>query len=715
MTEFLGFDIDEEASSWDVTIDGQQREILERSFLSIEDEERSKIFATAAKMLAKCSNPNETQGDSIGLGLGKVQSGKTSSFIALSALAIDNGIKVIIILAGSKKTLLNQTTERLKEQLRVSNNGGVALLTTLDRIQSIRSDCISRLVTVGKSIVITILKHQDHIDHIAEVFSNPELMCLPTIIIDDEGDQASLNTQARKRKRSTIYSSISNLRFRFSNHSYIAFTATPQANLLISTLDEIRPRFCVLIEPGSGYTGGSQFHGENEELYNVSVPDDEIGFDEVGVEGIPKSLESALSTFFVGAAIRTLRGDHGNHSMLIHTSRLRGNHQNVDEKLRLWLERWNQIVKLDSQDPARVNFNTVMKDGYEELCRTVQNIPSWEEVTGAIVRELINYQVWKVNSDRDAEVLSREDMLFRNNIFVGGSMLERGVTLPGLAVTYITRRANIQQADTVEQRARWFGYKKHYLDTCRIWATTHIRQDFKALLGHEDELWESLRLMEKEDISLDEWTAVLQLSPQFRPTRANVASAREVNLRKWLLNRLPANNENIARGNVKIAENFFDSNHAEVVRFGNIEHKFVRNCEPNYVLQELIGKMSNWEVTDWDLPFVMDLFNKLIRTGQFTGLDVVRMASNAERERTFIDGVIGRLHQGRSQSRIPSDPHYYAGDANLHENRPQLQTHFIKPTQCSTGVSTNITLVALALFIPEDLARATGRLVRGNA
>lgn len=714
MDELVHIDVEGGENIWDVKMDGNQRKILERSLSEIEDEERAKIFSTAAKILSKCSDPNSTEGNSIGLGLGKVQSGKTSAFTALTALAIDNGYRIVIILAGNKKNLLNQSTKRLKRQLGNSNNE-VAFLTTSDRIQSIKGDYISRLIEVGKSVIITVLKHQDHIDHLSEVFSSPDLRGLPTLIIDDEGDQASLNTARRRNTMSTVYRSINNLRSCFSNHSYVAFTATPQANLLISTLDMLHPKFCVLIEPGKGYTGGSTFHGVNEGLYNISIPDDEVGFDEGGEQGIPESLENALATFFVGATVRTLRGDHEKHSMLIHTSRLRGNHQNVDEKVRLWLERWNQVIKLDIHDPARGNFNNVIRAGYNELSRTVENMPTWEIILENIDKELIDYQVWKVNSDKDAEVLMDQDMMFKNNIFIGGSMLERGVTLPGLAVTYITRTANVQHADTVEQRARWFGYKRNYLDTCRIWATVQIRQDFIDLLGHEDELWESLKLLETENIPLDDWTVVLKLSPRFKPTRPNVATVKNFNINKWFINRRPVSDETVAMENINTCKKFFSENQAETIMFGRIEHKIVRDCSPSYVVERLIKKVLCWEGTDWNLSLILDLFNKLERTGLFNGIDVVWIGVNEDRERTFIDGVVGRLFQGRSQNRLPDDPLYYPGDENIHGNRPQLQVHFISPTQRSTGISKNIKVVLFALYIPEELANAVGRLVTPNA
>ena len=169
----------------------------------------------------------------------------------------------------------------------------------------------------------------------------------------------------------------------------------------------------------------------------------------------------------------------------------------------------------------------------------------------------------------------------------------------------------------------------------------------------------------------------------------------------------------MATSNIQIVDGFFNINGSEQVAFGSIIHQFIRNCSPQFVLSSLI-RLLNLEASNWDYPFILDLFNKLERTGEFTSIDIVKMTINYERKRTFIDGVIGRIPQGRSQNREPGDPSYYVGDEYIHENRPQLQFHYFKPTSESTGISSDVRTIAFALYIPPYLADATGRLVRSS-
>ena len=94
-----------------------------------------------------------------------------------------------------------------------------------------------------------------------------------------------------------------------------------------------------------------------------------------------------------------------------------------------------------------------------------------------------------------------------------GICLDGGVTIEGLAVTYITRRAqNETNADTMEQRARWFGYKQSYLDLCRIFVSIQLRDDYTELLRHEDDFWEALRRNQRQGLSIRDWPRMLTLN-----------------------------------------------------------------------------------------------------------------------------------------------------------------------------------------------------------
>ena len=125
--------------------------------------------------------------------------------------------------------------------------------------------------------------------------------------------------------------------------------------------------------------------------------------------------------------------------------------------------------------------------------------PTWEEVHRQLHDEIWLVEVWMVNSLPLGRDPIGTPFRLKNNILVGGNMLGRGVTIEGLAVTYITRRAkNETNADTMEQRARWFGYKRDYLDVCRIFVTAQLRDDYTELLRHEDDFWEALRRNQRQ-------------------------------------------------------------------------------------------------------------------------------------------------------------------------------------------------------------------------
>ena len=140
------------------------------------------------------------------------------------------------------------------------------------------------------------------------------------MIIDDEGDEASLNNQFKRGSESPTYSAILRLRQALQVHAYIPYTATPQANLLISDIDALSPDFGVLVEPGQAYCGGSVFFGTDRDKYVRELPVGEGEFDTV--DATPLGLQRALAVFAVGGVIRHMRKPNDPHSMLVHNSSL---------------------------------------------------------------------------------------------------------------------------------------------------------------------------------------------------------------------------------------------------------------------------------------------------------------------------------------------------------------------------------------------------------
>ena len=682
---------------WGPSIDGDEiRRLRGRYQERVSVAEWDEIVATAASILGRCPTPTDNERSVTGLALGKVQSGKTLSYTALIALAIDNGYRVTVVLAGTKNPLLEQNFTRLYNDLEASRPN----LTPFRNPIPQDADVIRSVLHGGGHTLIVVLKHRRRIEDARRVLATHELRDFPTLVIDDEGDEASLNTQFRRGKRSAIYQSILELRNALRVHAYVAYTATPQANLLISGIDGLSPDFGVLIEPGQGYCGGSTFFGTDRNRYVRPVPLAEA--EEVQVWGIPDGLRQAIATFLVGGAIRHLRQSLAWHSMLIHNSNLRADHERLQTAIRNLIGLWRDILRLRDDDPAAYDLMSVMKAAYEDLCSTVDHAPTWEAVREQLLDEIWLVEVWMVNSLPLGRDPIGTPFRLKNNILVGGNMLGRGVTIEGLAVTYITRRAKREtNADTMEQRARWFGYKTDYLDICRIFVTAQLRDDYTELLRHEDDFWETLRRNHDQHLSIREWPRMLSLNMNMglKPTRSNVASYRRFRGRGWDIQYRLVEEEVVAARNVRNMRSFFAQRDDGSVRcFGNVGHLIVEDCPTGEVVSDLLSNI-NTDGTDWDASYTSEYLARLLFANVLPSLDVLFMMGGRTRERTKRHGRVNPM-QGRTPRKTPSDPGFYPGDENIHKGRVQLQAHVIRVR--GDGLAIPVETTALGLFIPRE-------------
>ena len=421
---------------WGPSIDGEEvRRLRSRYQERVSDDEWDDVVQTAASILGRCPTPTDNDRRVTGLALGKVQSGKTLSYTSLIALAIDNGYRVTVVLAGTKNPLLEQNFTRLYNDLEARRPN----LTPFRNPIPQDAEVIRSVLHGGGHALIVVLKNRKRLEDARRVLATPELRGFPTLIIDDEGDEASLNTQFRRGRRSAIYESILRLRSALRVHAYVAYTATPQANLLISGIDGLSPDFGVLVEPGQGYCGGATFFGTDRDRYVRPVPLAEA--EEEQVWGIPDGLRQAIATFLVGGAIRHLRESNAWHSMLIHNSNLRVDHERLQTAIRNLIGLWRESLGLPDDDPGTRELMALMQAAYEDLCSTVYDSPTWEDVRQQLRDEIWLVEVWMVNSLPLGRDPIGTPFRLKNNILVGGNMLGRGVTIEGLAVTYITRRA----------------------------------------------------------------------------------------------------------------------------------------------------------------------------------------------------------------------------------------------------------------------------------
>ncbi len=472
-------------------VDGYHRNTLFTHMSEKQGEETANaIFSNAYKAMDYFANPGIGPNVTKILCLGKVQSGKTAFFISVIALAFDNGYDVAFLLGGTKNTLRDQNYERVVTEF--SNNPKVKVL----ELNEVNGDDVAAYVKDGYKVVAVVLKNAAERRNIGRMQSVMQYNAgCPMVIIDDEGDEYSPGApklKAKNPKAGKTHDAIVDLIGSASCVTYLSVTATPQANLLLSTIDELSPEHVVLVEPGKGYTGGNSFHDTIDNPHVVQIKDSDDFED-----SIPESFKDALYFFIFACALRVTKGDDSAYSMLVHPSSLTKVHEMVAEKINIAYE--YICGNLSNQD------NVAYEDQCEKLkkqyCEYKQEYEieySFEDILKNINVVLEKMQVLQVNAVSGDELSEEKKYV----IYVGGNMLGRGLTIKNLCVTYIYRESKETAIDTLYQRARWFGYKRRYFDICRVYMTAKLKQAFIDTVASENDMWNAIRafLLTKTDL-----------------------------------------------------------------------------------------------------------------------------------------------------------------------------------------------------------------------
>lgn len=324
---------------------------------------------------------------------------------------------------------------------------------------------------------------------------------VPTLIIDDEADQASINTKRAKstaktadeKERTRINGHISDMLRTLPRSQYVAYTATPFANVFVDMEDDhdIFPKdFILSLRTPPGYMGAKELHdleppiddtaaNSNRRAFHRPIP---LDSEEQRLEALRTSLDS----FVLTGAAKLLRADHGfgtyrHHTMLVHESQSTGVHSETQTELeRLWR---NNAYGVPS---TKARLRSLWDEDFTQVSRSRAEpgapIPTFDElwpyVAKAVRRiELGASPVVLVNGSKDADY-AKEDIAFEKRsvwkILVGGAKLSRGFTVEGLTVSAYTRVT--LAADTLMQMGRWFGYRNGYRDLVRVYLGTHIEK-----------------------------------------------------------------------------------------------------------------------------------------------------------------------------------------------------------------------------------------------
>jgi hypothetical protein len=516
---------------WSPTVGPETLALL--NHLNLPDDGRENVLSQAVCILSRGVPPQAPAGGTTGLAVGYVQSGKTMSFTTVTALARDNGYGIVIAITGTSVPLFTQSTTRLKQDLRLDTRAdrqwkhfaNPSLQTgAANSIEETLADWEDETVDESErqTILITVMKNHTHLDNLIAVLSRLDLSGVPALVIDDEADQAGLNTAVRDGDESATYRRLLRVRGCLPHHTYLQYTATPQAPLLITIIDALSPEFAEVLEPGSAYVGGHEFFVENPDSLIKSIPITDIPARNYHLTEPPESLLEAMRVFFLGVAAGLIvdRGV-GNRSMMVHPSQLTGDQLQYFHWVEHAKDHWREIFGLDENDPDRQELVEDFETAYQDLELTVEDLPTFDQLVSVLPRAIRRTQVKEVNTrgGPTPQINWRDDYA---HILVGGQAMDRGFTVEGLTVTYMPRRLGVGNADTIQQRARFFGYKRRYLGYCRVYLEDNALDAYTHYVVHEEDVRRRLIEHSATGTPLSEWKRAFFLTRGLRPTRKNV-------------------------------------------------------------------------------------------------------------------------------------------------------------------------------------------------
>lgn len=517
--------------TWTPVQGEQATSVAQRSGLDHAAQQR--LIDSAARILGAGIDPKVRKGRITGLVVGYVQSGKTLSFTTVIGLARDNGFPLVIVIAGNKDNLLTQSHKRLARDLDVDGGEGLPawimeknpgaqdgqyvqlLKRTVANWRDARRDDDEK-----PTLLLTVLKQKDRLEALTELLRKMDLREVPALVIDDEADQASLNTQVNQGKESATYTRLRELRDSLPCHTFLQYTATPQAPLLINIADTLSPDFVHVLEPGEGYVGGAQFFAKGSK-YVCIIPAADIPPNNAIPIDPPGSLLNALREYFVGLAASIIAGG-GRRSMLIHPARERLVHKESVEWATAAKEEWNGALAASGED--RSDALDDFRKAYDALSKTEVNLPPFEAIADKLPRALRNTTVIEFNTRGSPKTPEINWRHAEGWILVGGQAVDRGFTVDSLSVTYMPRGIGVGNADTLQQRARFFGYKRRYLGVCRVYLERALKAAFENYVEHEQIMRAELKRLSDVGASLRTWRRRLVLDPSLRPCRRSVIS-----------------------------------------------------------------------------------------------------------------------------------------------------------------------------------------------
>lgn len=504
-------------------------------------------------LLDYAGNPQASgTGSRRGMVIGHVQSGKTTNYSALICKAADAGYKTIILLAGITNTLRSQTQERLdqtfigkKSVFQALAQEPLPILTyaTSKRFPAYGTSRDSDFTRdPGAGVVFSLAAHNEPIIFITKKNKAPlaklrdwlieqgqgATITSPLLLIDDEADNASINTAKDPGATTAINAVIRQILNLFERRTYIGYTATPFANIFIDPdtndamlQDDLFPKhFIKTLDPPNTYVGAARVFAPEGDLRQkmVRVVKDYVPFlplkhkSDDPVADLPPSLFMAIRVFALTRAIRVLRGQGRDHcSMMINVSRFNAVQDKVYGLVYAYLDRLKNAAAVSASgsrplsDPLIAELKSDFDEEFADSAVTFDQVLGvLREATSSIVPITVNMKGgildYRGNREHGLHVIA-----------IGGLALSRGLTLESLTVSYILR--NTAASDTLMQMARWFGYRPDFEDLCRVYLPKIALDHYKEIHEAIEELRTEVRRMQDLGMTPEHFGLKVRESP----------------------------------------------------------------------------------------------------------------------------------------------------------------------------------------------------------
>lgn len=530
--------LEQENYYWDRYKDYLKLELVEKVVKTIDDD--------TDIIMNNLENPSLHDFSRYGMVVGHVQSGKTANYSALVCKASDAGYKFIVVVAGGMNNLRDQTQERLDEYFVGFHEGiqyGVGIgntnreklpisLTTsykdFNKQDADRNSQGLNFDNIKVPVLIVIKKNTKTLTNVTTWLTKQyknQIAGHSMLLIDDESDYASINTN-EEDDPTAINKKLRELLNLFRKSVYVAYTATPYANIFIDHevghntygKDLFPKDFIYALDAPNNYFGAEKIFLGTNHKYIIEIAQEDLEHlplkhkKDDSLISLPDSLYEAIRVFILNIAIRHLRGQSSKHnSMMIHATRFTKKHREITGFVTAYFEKIKDEVIAYGLLNNALSLSTEISDIHKAYIDIHTDIEfEWVKVLHKLTEVIESIVIREVHQKKTVPLVYRKDRP-TNVIVIGGTSLSRGYTLEGLSVSYFLR--NTIFYDTLMQMGRWFGYRTNYEDLCRIYMTSEMINNFGTIIEATKDLVDDFKRMAKENMTPEDFGLAVKHHP----------------------------------------------------------------------------------------------------------------------------------------------------------------------------------------------------------